>query len=314
MQVKKSQDFSRLFSIDTDTYNNLILFTENEIGFSVLRNYPNNIKYKSPVDSANNPTNKALIRVKYSQSLREILINISNFCEYTNTHDNLNYSDSDCPTSDSMKLSAKTRKPLDVIFTDEFYLINSLQITDKEGNVIETSELFDKVFRKHLHTIEFLPWIRVRIIRISRDIIRSLLTWGIKGTKYLLLRMGYSFDVTLENAMRQYLDGFAEEEIIKTEITKKNIIKVFDYEASQNSVFIVCVGIILLSLISFMFPRLLISRYFTYLSTEMFIFHALLLFIIIDVIMPKILSTILIKFMHILFKMRKSIIFKPIHL
>lgn len=114
-----SKHFSKLLKINQDE--KLIIFDDwKSVGFSILKEYPNNIPFISPKTSKGINDAVALIRVAFSSDPERktdngfpLHIDISKASKYLlekNQFD-YNFDDENSPTKESLKVSKATRRP-----------------------------------------------------------------------------------------------------------------------------------------------------------------------------------------------------------
>ena len=156
-------------------YSDFTPFKDNQVGFSVQRKYPNNIRYIPPKSKNGKPDTVAIIHVKYylnkvsNQTKVPLLISISPFDKYQSKHHILSFEDESCPTEESIIISKKTLKPIALDFNKDYYYDHEIDsLIDDKDNILTGEQILNKVFNRHLDTIHRFKGLRLRsLLRIQ---------------------------------------------------------------------------------------------------------------------------------------------------
>jgi len=175
---KNSSELSDFFNISSaPDYSDLIRFKDPEIGFSVRRKYPDNIRYKPPTYCNGEPDVVALLKIvypplheinQYDENKIPIIARIMPWSIYQGNRffPEYDFEDQKYPTKKSFEKSKEHRPPESLDFIEDFFLNHELGfIEDNNGNKISGIELLNRVFQRHCDTIHPLKglWLQIRI-------------------------------------------------------------------------------------------------------------------------------------------------------
>ncbi len=175
MTILNASQLMQLFKIDEikNRYFDPVVLREDSPGFSIKRNYPTNIRYKPALTKEGKPNDVALLYVVYESNLKEknkedkkvpIFIRIIVYSKYKR-HSPLgyDYNDKDCPTKESLRLSKKTSKPVELETSDQYvYDLETSTIKDSKNNEISGEKILDTIFQQHCDTVHFFKGFKLR--------------------------------------------------------------------------------------------------------------------------------------------------------
>ena len=127
-----TEEFSARFDLKLHPeYYDRVIYTDSKVGFSIKRNYPDNIRYKPAVKKDNTPDNVVTIWVGYThpqETKKEIDLNkvplrvrVANMSIYRTHHFDYDFEDPECPTQNSVEHSSSTPKPIGLEYNNEFF-------------------------------------------------------------------------------------------------------------------------------------------------------------------------------------------------
>ena len=126
-----SEEFAKKFNFDRFGWENIMLFDNSYVWFSVRKKYPNNILFKPAKTIDWEDDSIAIMRVsyKYKDEINwkvPIYLRISKESNYLlEWHSDYNFWDKKSPTRESLEFSNKTKKPVELESSLEyFYDIN----------------------------------------------------------------------------------------------------------------------------------------------------------------------------------------------
>ncbi len=245
---KNVEDFRKLFKLEIkpkyEDYQPLPL-TGYKVGFTVCRQYPNNIKYKPSKTKNGIKDNVARIKVKYpSGTLKSsdftkipILVFISCISNYRLNHRNYDYNDPNCPTKESVELNKTTAQPIGMVYKkDFFYDHESNTFLDNRGNDITGRQILNRVSMEHCDTTKFLKRLKCNLELNVNKILFSICTFQIRVCKYIL-KICFSRTIEPQDILSTFR-GYSQEDLKLEKI--KNPLNVFGYQASRNVVIMFC--------------------------------------------------------------------------
>lgn len=241
-----------VFDIDhiSDVYKDYQPYSDRKVGFSVKREYPNNIRYKPPHTQSGIPVTVALIGVVYAHpddtgepitgTKVPITLTVDLFNNYLSHHHyEYDYGDPDCPTEDSVKESEQTPKPASMLRMEGVsYDHEENTLLSQKGKVVSGKQVLDYVFLTHCNTIHRFKGLRYRIKKKLHGFRVGLYEWLEKLCGGLLKLLGYDikpkvgFDI---------LTPYKRDDLKEAKIKD---IEIFNYKTSKNVVVIFSILII----------------------------------------------------------------------
>ena len=199
MSSMNTEKLAKIFGIDklSNKYIEYTAFKDDTIGFSIQREYPDNIRYKPPRTSDGRPDRVALIRVacigpkkkaeKSAEYQTSIFLDIGLYSRYLSNHLDYNFNEADCPTEESVQNSKATPKPIDLQSSDEYvYEHRSKALQNARGEEVSGEKILDELFNKHCSTVHLLKGLSLRWRISSRNIFVKLIDLYIQFNKWLL--------------------------------------------------------------------------------------------------------------------------------
>jgi len=230
----------------SEVYLDPIILHDVRAGFSVKRNYPNNIRFSPPKTRTGEDDVVAIFHVvceetDKSENRIPIYIRTQTFSKYRANHFDYNYDDVDCPTEASLINSKKTPEPISIESTDEYYIdINNNRFIRENGNSISGKEILDTLFDEHIKIVHPIRGLNIR----SKLTIQSKLFELLRYLIELLKSINYwIFGITIEseNEFVSLTDGYKAKDM---KLLKTDYINLLGYKASRRSVVIFCFGVI----------------------------------------------------------------------
>jgi hypothetical protein len=129
MYLNSSDQLIKLFgNLSEDGFVNPVVLKDTKVGFSIQKDYPDDIGYKPARTKDNQADNVAVIWVVYEnraqesqQNLIPIRLRIATMSKYRANHWDYEWSEDDCPTPESVKASLSSPQPLELALTGDLY-------------------------------------------------------------------------------------------------------------------------------------------------------------------------------------------------
>lgn len=143
-----------------------------DVGFSILRNYPKGGRFYPAKTKEGKDDSVGLIRLAiFPEKNKEkngypIWADVNLFSRYLRNKFDYSFEDDDCPTEESLSISKKSKKPLNIEAEGEFfYDPETEKIKDKKGREKTWNDVIDYLFNVHLRTISAIrgSWISLKI-------------------------------------------------------------------------------------------------------------------------------------------------------
>lgn len=313
MNLENPKQFIEIFNFISETnYYDPIILRDEEIGFSIKRKYPNNIRFK-PTTKLNGDQDEVMViwlvynlpKVKRDQQSEKVPINIkiSKYNIYKTKHFDYNYEDPDSPTKSSVIISERSPQPLEIEYTNDFFYNHSMKcLVDKKQKKYTGIEMLDYVVNQHLNTVHILKGLKIRSKLFAKSIIEGILGTIISLLVYILKHL---FGRMLANSDSKLFlwHGFKREELKKIQT---DVIDILGYRASKQVIVLFC--IIIDSLGLFLYFSQSGLEYFRYVSNNylLMLVHSIVLLILLDFLIPEIIFLTI----NILVKWRNAIAFR----
>lgn len=240
--LERPEQLKEIFGIDKliDKYSDYIVLRDAKIGFSLKREYPENLRYIPPKTKDGKPDVAALIYVVYekpSDSEKEkpkkvkIFLNVTPFSKYLSTHWDYGYNDEGCPTEDSVQKSKTTPKPIALESFDEYvYDHNTNTLRDSKNQKLTGEQILDNLFNEHCNTIHLFKGLALRWKLGSKDKVVKLCDFLVQIGKWILKTFfGRTFEP--KDAFSGSLKIYLKEDM---KLLKTEVIDVYGYKASKN--------------------------------------------------------------------------------
>ncbi|EKJ88563.1 hypothetical protein CLV96_0001 [Leptospira meyeri] len=215
-------------------YTDLIKFKDNEPGFSLKREYGENLLFKPAKNQFNKNDDVCLIKVVYLglEDQNNFLFHASSskFSKYISNKPYYNYFERECPTSESIQLSQTSPQPEDIGLTFSIHKINKNICVGNQNLTFQ--ELFDKLYKIHTYktTKEYFEKQNKQIF------ISNVLSFPFKTFQILIkyfLKLNFGRNIIEKKIEKEDSNVSISLELI--EYSKK--VKLFEYETSAISIF-----------------------------------------------------------------------------
>lgn len=246
---KSAEELKEAFKLaDCTEYEKFTPFNK-DLGFSVQRAYPEQSRFKPPTKKDGTPDSYALIGILYEPGraspdkpkIVPISGNVSVFSRYISKNWDYDFTDSGCPTEESVTASKKTPRPVDLSAFDEFAYDHERDVfLNASGEVIDGMDIINGLYDDHLATIDKFKGIVFRWKLDSQNKAVALCGVFREALKWLLRKIcGRSLEP--DEAMRGIWDNYRPEDM---KLLKTESINVFGYKASKNVIITFCILII----------------------------------------------------------------------
>jgi len=145
-----------IFKIDdlSSTYKNYSVSANRRVGFSVEREYPEDIRFKPPYNVRGIPDVVAIIHVVYAHPADfgdrikgervPIYLDIVSYSKYISVHRDYNFDDPECPTSESVGISDSTPRPKEARSMEDYYYNHQTHnLQNKKWKVVSGEFIFE---------------------------------------------------------------------------------------------------------------------------------------------------------------------------
>lgn len=143
--------------LDDSDYEEFSLLRDSK-GFSVQRDYPDNVAFKSAIDTKGNSDTVALVHFvllaeNQKDNLIPVLLSARKYSRYLSNHYDFDFNDPESPTESSVLRSKKTKQPIDLeSVNDYFFNIENKKTYDSFGNEFTLKEVLDDILKEHFLT------------------------------------------------------------------------------------------------------------------------------------------------------------------
>lgn len=277
---------------DKDFYDPVIL-TDADAGFSIRRNYPEDIRYKPARYSNKNPDNVAVIWVVFDKkriepdepNLVPIRCRIATMSIYRAQHWDYDFEDPECPSKDSVEMSNASPQPFSLDFPSEYFYNTEKNIFLTKGGVIVSGiDILNSIFREHVDSVHLFRGLKYKFESLKNSAENSFFEVFIKLIKSTLK---YLFGRTIDEdwKVNSAFYGYPISAFKKLQLSS---IEILGYRASKNVIVIFC---LLVAYASFLFLPLDSETYASSVldSEVLTTVHAVLALIILDELVPLIL-------------------------
>jgi hypothetical protein len=233
-----SQEFLEKFGdIESAGYFDPRFLNDVRMGFSVQRNYPENIRFRPASNILGEVDSVAVIWAVCEEGLADAAKNlipvrfrISLMSKYRSKYWDYNYDDKNCPTKDSVVASANSPKPLDMDFTDGcFYDARLGKFLDENLNEVSGVFLLNKLFIAHCNSVHLIMGAGIRTKALLNKAPIFFFTKTIACIVWILKNIfGRTLDESLDRAT--YFDGY----LLKNfKVTGDDFIELAGYRAAK---------------------------------------------------------------------------------
>jgi hypothetical protein len=222
--INNSNQFQILFrGFKTAGYQYPINLTDTNIGFSIQRCYPENIRFKPAKTTSGKDDDVAVVWIVYEESLRKngadlipIRFRIGTMSKYRAKHWDYDFEKPDCPTRESVEIRKKSVQPLEMNLIDEFFYSESKgYIVNTKGKKTRGIDILNYLFDYHCNTTHPIKGLGVRTKNSLAIFSLRGLDKTISSIKWALK---YVFGRTLDEQTNRnsHLDGYLEADFKKT--------------------------------------------------------------------------------------------------
>ncbi|MGR8999518.1 MAG: hypothetical protein ACU88J_10790, partial [Gammaproteobacteria bacterium] len=294
-------------------YSRITELTDRKVGFSIQRNYPNDILFIPLVSKNGEVDSVALIHVVYSHPSKDspefnslkvpLIVRITNHSRYLSNHIDYDFEDPESPTRESIERTKSTPTPLELDYYEEyFYDHHAKTFLAKDHEPLTGEKLLDRVFDAHCSTSHKTKGKGIRRKLWFQDWVVGVLAAIISLFKWLLI---YLFGRTVDDSEKYfaYLEGYDRKSFKKLSTES---LDVFGYKASRAVIILFCV------LISVLYATTYFNCYHPPYLESIFknnflaLTHSLLMLWILDVVIPEVLFQLI----NLVTKVRTKIAFK----
>jgi hypothetical protein len=218
-------NFIQLFGLDNPE--SLINWNDSSaVGFSVLKEYPDNIQFIPVKDRSGLNDSVCLIKIGYlikniNTDEVALLISASKGSKYLFEHHFYDFNNSSGPTKESVLASERSKQPADLEEYSRFvFKISEGKFWDTEKNqYVSGSDLIEYIWHLHLKSITYLPFrSKLKFKKVAfrlRDYIFPIL-------KSILKLIGWEINVGKDD----FLIGFTKPYSFKTHMRKEESEKI----------------------------------------------------------------------------------------
>lgn len=293
-EFKNTSEFLSIFNLDNNSrYEGVTHLQDSKIGFSVLRAYPTDIRYKPATTKSGRPDTFALIYMSYGSSEKTsdernpqhipITVRIVKYSKYLSQHFDYNFEDENCPTEESIRRSKVTPQPIGLDYIDDFFFDHrKKKFFDQSKRQYKGIELLDKVFDDHCNTIHPVKGFKLRAKLKTQFGLINIFNVLIEKIPWILNRI---FGRTLEeeNNRSAFLHGYKREHFKKLSTES---IDISGYKASKSVIILFCVLVAVIYVIKYKFG--LRSEYLESIASSTLLapIHLIILLWFLDVVLP----------------------------
>ena len=316
MQITTTKQFIELFNFtEKSGYYDSIELRDEEIGFSIKKKYPENIRFKPAIKQNGEPDELMVIWLVYDLPKQKeatnnrvpIFIKISKYSLYRNKYFDYNFDDKESPTKDSLYESKKTPQPLELEYIHDFFYDDSLNcFLDKRETRFTGIELLNFIVKQHLNTVHIIKGFKIRSKIFAQLTVGGILKLTIK-TLISLLKFPFGRLLKDNDSELTIYHGFKYDDMKR--ITTDTI-EIFKYHASKHVITTFCIIIIAISSLDYFCK--LDSNYLKYITSNnlLSVTYSVALLLILDLFIPQILFYII----NALIKIRNKIVFRKLKL
>ena len=255
---ENTEQFLRIFgSFEETPYKNLTHLTDRKVGFSIIRDYPDDLLFKPITTRDGKADSVALIHIIYvhpEESEKDfvpdrvpVTISITTHSLFLGKgHLDYNYKDADSPTCESVQASKKSVRPIALDSFDEFYFSHDLnQFYDESQNEFTGVEVLNWIYNKHCNTAHRFRGLPTRTKFKSRHMVGVILG---KLVDLLSRSLEVMFGRTIkkEERISGFLSGYSRDALI---LLSEDSINLFGYKAPKRAVVTFATSITLMALV-----------------------------------------------------------------
>lgn len=237
---QSTEEFLAKFDLSGSDYYDPVELSGRRVAFSVKRKYPPGLRYRPPVKPNGEPDSVAALWVVYlhpSETAEPIALTrvpirlrIATMSLYLANHYDYDENDDNAPTRDSLRMSARTPKPIELEYDGDYFYDHAIDaFVDSTGSALPGIEILDKVFADHCRTVHLLRGLPLR----TKLALRFGLTNGmLAAAKCIELVLKQVFGRTLEpnDTIAAFLQGYPPDSLKKL---SEDTLNLFGYRAAK---------------------------------------------------------------------------------
>ena len=274
---------------DKEFYDPVIL-SDTDAGFSIRRNYPEEIRYKPARYLDKNPDNVAVIWVVFDKkrieadepNLVPIRCRIATMSIYRAQHWDYDFEDPECPSKDSVEMSNASPQPFSLDFPSEYFYNTEKNIfLTKEGVKVSGIDILNSIFKEHVDSVHLFRGLKYKLESLKNTAENSFFEVFIKLIK-IALKFLFGRTIDEDWKVNSAFYGYPLSAFKKLQLSS---IEILGYRTSKNIIVIFC---LLVACLSFLFLPLDDGTYLSsVLDSEILTtIHAVLVLIILDEALP----------------------------
>lgn len=250
-------EFVGVFDFRDSGYDPPVNLTDRKIGFSTLREYPDNIKFVPAKTKDGAHDTVAILHIVYTHPDESkvniepdrvpVFIKVGKFSRYRINHFDYDFTDEDCPSEESLLAMKKSQHPVD-LESDEYYFNHDENLFfDNEGNKLSGIELLDSLYQKHCHTVHWLKGIRIQWKLRSQKIFINIFSLFIRSLVWVLAKV-FGRTLDSERDAFYYLSGYKRQDMKKLSTES---LKLLGYKASKGVILLFSIVVLLFIFLRF---------------------------------------------------------------
>lgn len=255
---ENTEQFLRIFgSFEETPYKNLTHLTDRKVGFSIIRDYPDDLLFKPAKTKEGKADSVALIHVVYvhpEESKKEfvpervpVTISITTRSLFLRKgHIDYNYEDCDSPTRESVQASRKTSRPIALDSFDDFHFSHhSDRFCDEKQTGLTGLDVLNSIYEKHCNTARRFKGLPTRtkfrlrtIVAAGLEKLASVVSWSLEAM--------FGRTIKEEERVSAFLSGYSKDALI---LLSEDSVNLFGYKAPKRSVVTFATSITLIALL-----------------------------------------------------------------
>lgn len=296
---KDSQHFLNAFETKYSDFYDPILLKDTKFGFSIKRDYPNNLEYKPNKNKDGKPLVVSLMWVSLKEDTPNkkghfpLSIRISSYTLQPQAPVSTDGEISEFDDDDNIVVDNGNTKPLELVSNnDYFYDPASNVFVNKKGNIIRGIDILKFMFEEHCDTVHKFKK-QEYLLKTRLQGLASYILLAIMFVLYFGLEKLYGYKIISELSVKLNLKdniwGFKKIEKIDN---KK--LQFFGWEADKASIVILSFFIVLVSLSNFYFTMFDLEYFrHIYKSNLLVGVHIVAALVLIEILPEKVLFPIL---------------------
>jgi len=182
-------------AIEGAGYFDAVILNDTEVGFSIQREYPEDIRFKSAKTSSGKDDSIACIWVVYQSGKQTkknlpvpIRFRVALMTKYRARH---SFDDDDLdpekPTRDSLTISQASPQPIDLTMRDRYFFdLHTGSLVDDQGNTVRGVDALNEIYQAHCNTVHLVRGLSIRGKQAAHNFSKGMLDRLIDGSKWSL--------------------------------------------------------------------------------------------------------------------------------